>query len=387
MRLLHVIASIRAAGGGPIEVVRSLSAVHQRDGHSAEVVSLDDPADPEVRSFPLPVHALGPARNHYGYSTRCVPWLRQNRSRYDAVLIHGLWQYHSFAAWRALRTTGTPYYVFPHGMLDPWFKRTYPLKHAKKWLYWPWADYRVLRDARAVLFTCEQEKLLAPQSFALYRAHAVVTGLGTTPPPPGVDASLFLDRYPELRGKRLLLFMGRIHPKKGCDLLLKAYAATMAKDPAWRLVFAGPDSLNLQQTLAARAAALGIADRIVWTGMLRDAMKWNALFAAEVFALPSHQENFGIAVAESLACGVPVLISREVNIWREIEADHAGLVAPDTVEGTISLLKDWQQLPAAERATMRENARRCFAQHFDIEHSAARLLETIGTGAGARATR
>jgi glycosyltransferase involved in cell wall biosynthesis len=387
MRLLHVIASIRAAGGGPIEVVRSLSAVHQRDGHSAEVFSLDDPADAEVRSFPLPVHALGPARNHYGYSPRCVPWLRQNRSRYDAVLIHGLWQYHSFAAWRALRTTGTPYYVFPHGMLDPWFKRRYPLKHAKKWLYWPWADYRVLRDARAVLFTCEQEKLLAPQSFALYRARAVVTGLGTTPPPPGVDASLFLDRYPELRGKRLLLFMGRIHPKKGCDLLLDAYAATMAKDPAWRLVFAGPDSLNLQQTLAARAAALGIADRIVWTGMLRDAMKWNALFAAEVFALPSHQENFGIAVAESLACGVPVLISREVNIWREIEADHAGLVAPDTVEGTISLLKDWQQLPAAERATMRENARRCFAQHFDIEHSAARLLETIGTGAGARATR
>jgi glycosyltransferase involved in cell wall biosynthesis len=161
----------------------------------------------------------------------------------------------------------------------------------------------------------------------------------------------------------------------------------MAKDPAWRLIFAGPDSLNWQQTLAARAAALGIADRIVWTGMLRDAMKWSALFAAEVFALPSHQENFGIAVAESLAGGVPVLISREVNIWREIEADHAGLVAPDTVEGTISLLKDWQQLPAAERATMRENARRCFAQHFDIEHSAARLLETIGTGAGARATR
>jgi glycosyltransferase involved in cell wall biosynthesis len=271
-------------------------------------------------------------------------------------------------------------------MLDPWFKRTYPLKHAKKWLYWPWADYRVLRDARAVLFTCEQEKLLAPQSFALYRAHAVVTGLGTTPPPPGVNASLFLDRYPELRGKRLLLFMGRIHPKKGCDLLLEAYAATMAQDRAWRLVFAGPDSLNWQQTLAARAAALGIADRIVWTGMLRDAMKWSALFAAEVFALPSHQENFGIAVAESLACGVPVLISREVNIWREIEAGHAGLVAPDTLAGTISLLTEWQQLPESERATMRENADRCFAQHFDIEHSAARLLAVIETSTGAPVT-
>ena len=87
-------------------------------------------------------------------------------------------------------------------MLDPWFKRTFPLKHLKKSLYWPWADYRVLRDARAVLFTCEKEKLLAPESFALYRANSVVTGLGTTPPPPGVEPTAFLERYPDLRGKR-----------------------------------------------------------------------------------------------------------------------------------------------------------------------------------------
>jgi glycosyltransferase involved in cell wall biosynthesis len=377
MRLLHVISSIRAAGGGPAEAVRSLSAVHLRDGHSVEVASLDRPSDPEVQSFPLRLHALGPACTDYSFAPAFVPWMRRNRTRYDAVIINGLWQHHSFGAWRALRGTTTPYYVFPHGMLDPWFKRTFPLKHLKKSLYWPWAEYRVLRDARAVLFTCEQEKLLAPQSFALYRAHPMVTGLGATPPPTGVDATSFLERYPELRGKRLLLFMGRLHPKKGCDLLLEAYAATLAKDPAWRLIFAGPDDLNWRQTLETRADSLRIADRIVWTGMLRDTLKWSAFAAAEVFALPSHQENFGIAVAESLACGVPVLISREVNIWREIESANAGLVAPDTVAGTASLLSQWQQLSETERRVMRQNARQCFQQHFDIEHSAARLLETI----------
>ena len=356
MRLLHVIASIRAAGGGPAEAVRSLSAVHQREGHSVEVASLDDPADPEVARFPFHVHALGPARNKYSFAPAFIPWLRQHRAHYDAVIVNGLWQYHSFGTWRALHGTATPYYVFPHGMLDPWFKRSFPLKHAKKWLYWPWADYRVLRDARAVLFTCEQEKLLAPQSFALYRARAVVTGLGTTPPPPGVNASTFLADYPDLHNKRLLLFMGRLHPKKGCDLLLEAYATTLASDPAWRLVFAGPDSFGWQQTLQTRATALGIADRIVWTGMLRDSMKWSALAAAEVFILPSHQENFGIAVAESLACGVPVLISREVNIWREIESANAGLVAPDTLEGTISLLTRWRQ---ASRSRARSHGAKC----------------------------
>jgi len=325
------------------------------------------------------LHALGPARNTYSFAPAFVPWLRQNHARYDAVIINGLWQYHSFGAWRALRGTATPYYVFPHGMLDPWFKRSFPLKHVKKWLYWPWADYRVLRDARAVLFTCEEEKRLAPKSFALYRAHPVVTGLGTASPP-DADATAFLDRHPELEGKRILLFMGRLHPKKGCDLLLEAFAATMANDPEWRLVFAGPDAFNWQKTLVARAQTLGIADRIVWTGMLRDSMKWSALAAAEVFALPSHQENFGIAVAESLACGVPVLISREVNIWREIESANAGFVAPDTVAGIISLLTRWQQLPEAERRTMQRNARQCFQQHFDIEQSAARLLEAIKAG-------
>jgi glycosyltransferase involved in cell wall biosynthesis len=379
MKLLHVIASIRAAGGGPAEAVRSLSAVHQRHGHSVEVASLDDPADADVRSFPFRVHALGPVRTNYAYASSFVPWLRRNSTSYDAVIINGLWQYHSFGAWRALRGTSTPYYVFPHGMLDPWFRRTFPLKHLKKWLYWPWADYRVLRDARAVLFTCEQEKLLAPLSFALYRANPVVTGLGTAQPPGSADASAFLERHPELDGKRLLLFMGRLHPKKGCDLLLDAFAATLANDTEWRLVFAGPDASGWQQTLETRAHALGIADRVLWTGMLRDTLKWSALAAAEVFALPSHQENFGIAVAESLACGVPVLISHEVNIWREIESAHAGLVSPDTVEGTISLLSRWQQLPEVERSAMRQNARECFAKHFDIEHSAARLLEVIET--------
>ena len=376
MNLLHVIASIRAAGGGPVEAIRGLSAAHRRSGHTVEVASLDDPADSEVRAFPLPVHALGPTASGYGYTPALLPWLRRRHARYDAVILNGLWQYHSFAAWRALHQTATPYYVFPHGMLDPWFKRRFPAKHLKKWLYWPWADYRVLRDARAILFTCEQEKLLAPQSFSLYRANAVVTGLGTTPPPQATPAE-FLDRWPQLRDKRLLLFMGRIHPKKGCDLLLEAFAATLAQDAAWRLVFAGPDEQGWQRELAARASALGIADRVVWTGMLRDAQKWSAFAAAEVFALPSHQENFGIAVAESLACGVPVLLSREVNIWREIEASGAGLVASDTLQGTTTLLRQWQQLADDTRLAMREKARLCFEEHFDIAHSAARVIETI----------
>lgn len=359
-----------------MQALLDLSTAHQQAGHTAEVASLDDPADPETRNFPLPLHALGPARGTYGYTPALLPWLRRHHARYDAVIVHGLWQYHSFATWRALHRAPTPYYVFPHGMLDPWFRRQFPLKHLKKWLYWPWADYRVARDARAVLFTCAQEMLLAPQSFRLYRAHAAVVGLGTTAPPAS-SAAEFLACWPEFADKRLLLFMGRLHPKKGCDLLLEAFAATLALDPAWRLVFAGPDELGWQRELVARAVLLGIADRVVWTGMLRGTLKWSAYAAAEVFALPSHQENFGIAVAESLACGLPVLLSREVNIWREIDACGAGLVASDTLQGTKTLLREWADLTAEARAIMRQQARLCFTQHFDITASAARLIDVM----------
>ena len=107
-----------------------------------------------------------------------MPWLRAHAPDYDAVVVHGVWQYTSLAVWRALRRGPVPYFVYFHGMLDPWFKRAYPLKHLKKWLYWPWADYRVARDAKAVLFTAREEARLAAQSFWLYRVTPAVVGYG-----------------------------------------------------------------------------------------------------------------------------------------------------------------------------------------------------------------
>jgi glycosyltransferase involved in cell wall biosynthesis len=375
MRLLHLLRSLDPATGGPIEAVRLISLAHQADGHNIEIASLDAPGAP-TGELPFPLHFLGPGRGVYGRSSKLVPWLRANHARFDAVIVNGLWQYHSYACRAALHGTGTPYFVFPHGMLDPWFKRRYPLKHLKKWLYWPWGDYRVLRDAAATLFTCEEEKMLASQSFWLYRANAVVTGLGTRAPDIDLDqaASQFFAEYPQLRGTRIVLFMGRLHPKKGCDLLLQAFAQTFADAPAWRLLIVGPDQLGWQPALEAMAAGLGLADRVCWAGPRMGESKWGALAAAEVFALPSHQENFGIAVAEALACGTPVLISDKVNIWREIQHERAGLVAPDTVEGTAQMLRQWASLDDAERQAFAQRAHACFAGHFDIRVCAEAVL-------------
>jgi glycosyltransferase involved in cell wall biosynthesis len=379
MKLLHAIRSVDPTIGGPVENLKQFTSAMAGMGHSTEVVTLDSPDAPWISDLKFPVYGLGPGRGLYGYSSRLVPWLREHASSYDAVIVRGIWQYHSFACWRALHRSGTPYFVFPHGMLDPWFKHEYPLKHAKKWLYWPWAEYRVLRDAKAVFFTCEEERLLARRSFCLYTCNEVVVEYGTAAPSGNtqVQKEAFFSLYPELRGKRLALFLGRIHPKKGCDLLIDAFAEVLAKGKEWRLVIAGPDQTGWQAQLATRAREKGIAETMTWTGMISGDVKYGALKAAEVFVLPSHQENFGIVVAEALACGTPVLISNKVNIWREVDRDRAGLVAPDDFEGTCSLLHSWTGLSRTARERMKDRALKCFQNRFEITNSAASIIASV----------
>jgi len=395
MKILRVITSTAPTNGGPIEGIKQVSRVLASQGHWTDVACLDAPDAPWLKALPFKTYALGPGRFGYQYSKHFVPWLRQNAAKYDYVIVHGIWQYSSFGVWLALQRPlhgepRQPYFVYTHGMLDPWFKRTYPLKHLKKWFYWPWGEYRVLRDAQAVLFTCEEERVLARQSFWLYTCNEVVVNYGTAKPEgdSAVQHQAFLNQFPELRDKRLVLFLSRIHPKKGCDLLIEAFAQLIQAQSAIQhspetdqlplhLVIAGPDQTGWQNQLQQQSKQLGISDRITWTGMLSGDLKWGAFHAAEVFVLPSHQENFGIVVAEALACGLPVLISNKVNIWREIAADGAGLVANDTLTGTSEVLRQWLVMPLEAKQAMRRKAQQSFNQRFNIQSTAASFIQAV----------
>lgn len=383
MRLLNIIRSLNPVNGGPAEGLRQIAIASRELGQDQEVLTLDAPGEPWLLDFPTVTHAVGPGRGTYGYTPELTPWLRKHGHEYDAVVVHGLWQWHGLATRNALQGTGIPYFVFPHGMLDPWFRREYPLKHLKKLLYWPWAEYRVLRDAAALLFTAEEEARLARQTFSpMYRVREAVVGYGTEISDTAAlaDPETFWAAWPATRGRRNILFLGRIHPKKGCDLLIQAFAMLAKSEPNLHLVMAGPDdAAQTRAGLERMAAELGVADRITWTGMLQGKAKWSALQAAEVFALPSHQENFGIAVAEALASGLPVLISDKINIWREIAADGAGLVGSDTLAGTLETLTGWLNMDPASRAAMRQHAAECYERHFHMKAATKRLYDTISS--------
>jgi len=379
MKILHILTTVDPETGGPIESVRQSGIEMMSRGHRVEVACFDAPDAPFLSAFPLPTHALGPARHTFSYTPRFVPWLRKHAQQFDAVIINGLWQFHGLGTWKVLRELNVPYYVFPHGMLDPWFKRTYPLKHLKKWLYWSWAEYRVLRDARAVLFTAEEERRLARESFWLYRANERVVSFGTSAPPADKTdlRKVFLQAYPELRHKRIILFLGRIHTKKGCDLLINAFAKVADIEASAHVVVAGPDSSGWLMTLKQLADDLKIGNRITWPGMLNGDLKWGAFYASDAFILPSHQENFGIAVAEALGCGLPVLITDKVNIWREVHNDGAGLVGSDTIEGTEKMLRIWLDLDPSSREKMREKASEAFRKRFAVQAMVSDLVAVL----------
>jgi glycosyltransferase involved in cell wall biosynthesis len=382
MRILHIVGSINPAAGGPTEAIRMI--IHYRPpGYEGEVVTLDSPDAPFLKDFPFEIHALG-KKNKSWYSPKLVPWLKANRHRFDGVLVHGLWEFTGLAALLTLPGY-KPYMVFTHGMLDPYFKRRYRLKHFKKWLYWVPAQYWILRAAERVLFTTELERDLAKQSFWLRHWHPMVVSYGADPQLPEIQTlkPAFFAHCPGLSAadpaQRSLLFLGRIDPKKGCDLLVKAFATVAAHHPDLHLVMAGPDKSGWSKELHAIADAAGVGNRVHWPGMLRGDAKWGAFAACDAFILPSHQENFGIAVAEALACGRPVLISDQVNIASEIEADGCGLVEPDTLDGTIRLLQRWLALDLPARQEMSRRAFSTFSTRYDMRRNSAYILRMFET--------
>jgi glycosyltransferase involved in cell wall biosynthesis len=368
-----------------VEGVRNLTTEAMERGFDVEVVCADDPDSAWLPSWNPKVHAVGPGHlDKYGFTPRLDRWLAANAKRFDAIVVNGIWMYFGYAVWKATRRIGTPYFVFIHGALDPWFRKKYPLKHIKKSIYWKLVEHRVLRDARRTLFTTQEEMLLADRAFAPYQCRPEVSGYGIERPnlPDTFDKEdairTLTEAHPSLANRRFILFLARIHEKKGIDLLLRGFAACRHALRGMALVIGGPaGDGRILDKLRNLASSLRIEEDVVWTGPLYGSAKWDAMRAAEVYVLPSHQENFGISVVEALACGVPVLVSDKVNIWREIQAARCGFVEPDDVAGTIRLLEAWAALPEPDKSRMRLNAKRSFAEHFDIARTSDRFFALL----------
>jgi glycosyltransferase involved in cell wall biosynthesis len=389
MRWLHVVSSMNPRAGGPCQGIRNLVPRVRELGHDVEVVCLDDPSSSYLADETVPIHALGKGIGSWCYHPKLRPWLEKNLARFDAVILNGLWQYPAYSLSRLARGPHVPpYYVFPHGMLDPWFQRALErrLKAIRNWFYWKFIEHEVIGRAEAVFFTCAEEMRLAQGTFSPYRPKRQVNvGYGVSQPPKYHQrmAKIFAEKCPGLEGRRYFLFLGRIHRKKGVDLLIQAYAAICrstinAQASPTCLVIAGPGlESGFGRKMFELAAKTCPSGCVFWPGMLTGDAKWGALYGADAFVLPSHQENFGIAVAEALSCGTPVLISNQINIWREIEEDQAGFVGDDSFAGAEQVLRRWESRSPEDRHRMKGAAQLTYETRFGIVRFAQNLLTAL----------
>lgn len=357
MRVVHVISGIDPPNGGPAIALAGLAAAQARAGLEVTVLATYaagadlSPAD-RLRDSGVSVELVGPCAGALFRHPHIQPAVEQHLATADVVHVHALWEEVLHQACRAAQRHSIPYLITPHGMLDPW---SLAQSKWKKRLYMLWRLGRNLRRAAALHFATEAERDMTAGLNLPTPVIVEPNGLDLSEfenlPPPGA----FRSRYPQLGTRPYVVYLGRLHAGKGLELLVPAFAQAQARDAM--LVLVGPDSRGFQAQVQGMVAKHGLQDRVVFTGLLRGAERVAALAEATLFALPSFHENFGIAVAEALAAGTPVIISDQVCIHREISAAGVGGVVGLNVEALAHELSRWlSDSPLRQTAAARARA-------------------------------
>ncbi|WP_339865811.1 glycosyltransferase [uncultured Algoriphagus sp.] len=375
--------------GGPCQGIRNSIPALKKLGIKNEVLCFDKSSIDYGLTDDFVIHKIGASVSPYAYNSKLSEWLLSNLARFDIVLIHGLWlhtSYGTFRTWNMFKKRNSVYpelYVMPHGMLDPYFQKApdRKFKSFRNSVFWHLFEKKVVNGVDGVLFTCQREKELACKSFKDYHPkNEINVGYGIQQPPPYINE--MKNEFLEISGLKentpYFIFLSRIHEKKGIDLLLDSYTSIVKEnkfETIPKLVIAGPLSSKYAQSMK---DSVSDRDDIIFTGMLQGNAKWGALYLSEAFVLPSHQENFGIAVVEALACSAPVLISDKINIWKEIVEGEGGIVKSDTKIGVKNLLEQWLQLNNSSKINYRSTAENTYMKYFTIEKAALQFIKQLG---------
>jgi len=372
LHIVQVIPSVDPTRGGSVISCLQMSREMARQGHRVSICTVEGAgADATDGGLAEGVEIYGARENGapYGLSAGLLRLLGQRIQGADIVHIHGLYRFHLPAAAALSRCHRVPYVVKPHGSLDPFLYRVRRWrKSIPEWLI----IRPALAAASGVHFTALEELHLARATGAFGRWSDAISGKAIIVRE-GVDVESsggcgvrdFFELHPELAGKRIILFLGRINFKKGLDILARAFGRIGRARPDTHLVLAGPDSEGYGTKVRRWLAEEGVLDRATFTGMLQGRVKRGAYEAASAFVLPSYTENFGLTIVEALGYGVPVVLSTKVNIWRELVAADAGLATDcDGEQVAAAVLSVLDNPPAAQEMAARG---RLFANNYRWE--------------------
>jgi glycosyltransferase involved in cell wall biosynthesis len=366
--------------GGPSEGIRNIIPEMEKHGITNEVVCFDEPHEPFIKESKFKIHALGKGFSKWSYNKSFENWLEKNYTNYNLIIIHGLWLYQTFAVYRLIKkientNSSQKFYGMPHGMLDPYFQyaKTRKLKAIRNYIYWHLIESKYIKSLDGILFTSEIELQNARKTFSNYK------------PKKEVMCSYGINDLSNTTIKNemgnYLLFLGRIDSKKGIDLIIKAYDNLVNSNSIElpNLIIAGSihDENYYKNCAEIVSKNKKLKDKISFRDFVQGEEKSNLINNCKALILPSHQENFGISVAEALSFGKPVLISNKVNIYETILNERCGLVEENSVEGCIKLISSFVSLTPHQIHEMNLNAIQAFKRNFSIENYCQNLIKLL----------
>lgn len=361
MRIVQTVASISEEAAGPSYSVVRLCESLMAEGEDTTLAVLDwtpMPSPPRfVKTFPL---GAGPRR--LGRSPGMRQWFdKVGRSQsVDLIHNHGLWMMPNVYSGATARRFGIPLVVSPRGTLSDW---AFHHGSSMKRLFWPFIQRPALASVSCFHATSEAE-------YEAVRRRGFRTPVAVIPN--GIDIPALVPKQPG--ACRTLLFLGRLHPSKGLDLLLPAWRAVQDRFPEWRLVVAGPDRDGYGMKLRKLADELGLT-RIEFVGALMGHHKWAAYQAADLFVLPSYSENFGMTVAEALAAGLPAIVSKGAP-WEGLEKHQAGWWIDIGIEPLVGCLNQALSRSPHELEAMGQRGRDWMQAEFSWHRIGTMMAET-----------
>lgn len=382
-KILHIVPSYYPAFkyGGPIESVRELNKALFRKGIEIDVLTtnagLENGSkllkkewvyDDGVRIKYLPSYFY----EHYTFSPQLMVDSIIAAKNYDLIHITAFWNFPTLAGSLASLISKKPYIISPRGVL---YEDAINIKSKNlKKLYYFLVARHYLSKANAVHFTTADEELNLAKFIKLRGKRVIV--------PNGLDLSKFnnlpsrgllKEKYPVLKGKKILLFLGRINKQKGISLLLDAFYLLSNNYNDLYLVIAGPDNDNYCKEIKTQLRKKNLIDRVIFTGLLKDDEKFSAYIDSDVFILPSYFENFGMSVIEAMACGTPVVISNKVGISREVKKDNAGIIVEVNAESLANGIKQIIEEPQMAKK-ISENAKKLVYSNYDVNKVADMMI-------------
>lgn len=362
MRVLHIISGLDPQNGGPTAALIGLARAQASVGLDVTVMAtwtIGDglPVAEALRKDGIKVETIGPAKGKLSRHPDLAAAVDRQVETAEVVHVHAMWEEIQHRAARSARRRGVSYVIRPCGMLSPWSL------NQSKWVKKVFLALRVRRNlegAAALHFTTADERdaslKLSPP--AIVEPNGVELREFAELPP----KRAFRARYPQIGDRKLIVFLGRLHPGKGMEHLVPALAKCGDREAV--LVAVGPDSENFRATLEAMVARHGLNDRVIFAGLLRGTDKVAALADADLFCLPSDHENFGVAIVEALAAGTPAIVSDHVGIWREIVAAGVGAAVKQDAEVLAAELSRWLGDDAMRR-TAAQKARPFVWENYD----------------------